>query len=94
MAFVSDNLRHNQAFVQHVNRLALTYVSTAIMKRPPKVTYCRTDDAPTQFTLVIEKDKCDPEIGWLKNVLRSWMLRYISLIYLSPCAKLGSKEKK
>ena len=49
MAFVSDDLRHNQAFVQHVNRLALTYVSTAIMRRPPKVTYCRTDGAPTQF---------------------------------------------
>ena len=130
MAFISDDTRHNQAFVQHVNALALKYVTEAIMKHPPIRTYCRSDGAPTQYAnatmfywmgqqhyntntrmdwsihcschgityndlfiyaylciLVIinhisiiiccepGKDKCDPEMGWLKNIIRSWMLR-------------------
>lgn len=131
MAFISDDTRHNQAFVQHVNALALKYVAEAIMKHPPIRTYCRSDGAPTQYAnatmfywmgqqhyntntrmdwsihcschgitynndlfiyayvciLVIinhisriiccepGKDKCDPEMGWLKNIIRSWMLR-------------------
>ena len=47
-AYVSDDNRHNQAFVQFVNGEALDYVSKYIMKKPPKNTYCRTDGAPTQ----------------------------------------------
>ena len=48
-AFVSDDGRHNQAFVQHCNGLALEYVKKHIMLATPKVTYARSDGAPTQF---------------------------------------------
>ncbi len=50
MAFISDDSRHNQAFVQHVIALvALKYVTEAIMKHPRILTYCRSDGAPTQY---------------------------------------------
>jgi hypothetical protein len=41
MAYISDDARHNQAFVQHINHLALTFVRDVIMKHPPKATHCR-----------------------------------------------------
>ena len=48
-AFISDDLRHNQAFVQHVNLLALNYVKANIIKGKVIATYARSDGAPTQF---------------------------------------------
>ena len=131
-AYISDDNRHNQAFVQHVNKLALDFVTTTIMKRPPLNSWIRTDGAPTQYanatmffwigqqyqktntrvdwsihctchgppslpppsppsaeppplfflpflafarsSLPSGKDKVDPEMGWLKNLIRAWML--------------------
>ena len=48
-AFISNDNRHNQAFVQHVNALALDHVCKYIMKKPPTATYGKSDGAPTQF---------------------------------------------
>jgi hypothetical protein len=49
LVFISDDLRHNQAFVQFANDIAYDYVAKNIMERPPFTTYARSDGAPTQF---------------------------------------------
>ena len=72
-------------------RLILTYIVILVIGKDLKliksyVTYI--------ITSVTGKDKCDPEMGWLKNVLRSWMLRYMSLMYFSPCVKLECEKNK
>ena len=100
-AFISNDHRHNQAFVQHVNALALQYVCKYIMKKPPNATYARSDGAPTQFQNATQhfwiglhrhvtkttrmdwclhcschgKDRVDPEMGTLKNMIRRYLLK-------------------
>ena len=127
-AYISDDNRHNQAFVQHINKLVLDFVTSTIMKKPPLNSWIRTDGAPTQYANATMffwigqqhqktntrvdwsihctchgvatppspflqvalfslpsfslthlsppagKDKVDPEMGWLKNLIRAWML--------------------
>ena len=47
---VSDDLRHNSAFIQHTDdKVFLPYITETIMKRKPKRAYERSDGAPTQF---------------------------------------------
>ena len=99
-AYVSDDNRHNQAFVQHCHQLTLDYVKDHIMKRPPTRCYARSDGAPTQFANATQyfwiglhkhttgvcpldwcihcschgKDRVDPEMGLLKNMIRRHLL--------------------
>ncbi len=49
LVFISDDLRHNQAFVQFTNDLAYDYIAKNIMEKAPSTTYARSDGAPTQF---------------------------------------------
>ena len=99
-AYISDDNRHNQAFVQHVNKMLLEYVTKHIMIKPPTCSFIRSDGAPTQFANATQfywigrqhfktgtrmcwsihctchgKDKVDPEMGWMKNLIRDWMMR-------------------
>ena len=48
-SYISDDNRHNQAFVQHCHELTLDHVCDCVMKHPPNVCCARSDGAPTQF---------------------------------------------
>ena len=48
-AYISNDLRHNQAFVQHCYKLTLDFVCHSIMSKKPNACYARSDGAPTQF---------------------------------------------
>ncbi len=47
---VSNDLRHNPAFIQHVNdKMVLPWVQSDVMCEKPLIHYARSDGAPTQF---------------------------------------------
>jgi hypothetical protein len=48
-ACVSDDTRHNQAFVQHCHLLTQEAVCKTILKKKPTACHARSDGAPTQF---------------------------------------------
>jgi hypothetical protein len=99
-AHVSDDTRHNQAFVQHCHLLTQEAVCKTILKKKPTACYARSDGAPTQFANATQhyfiglhnhttrccpldwsihcschgKDRVDPEMGLLKNMIRRHLL--------------------
>jgi hypothetical protein len=100
MVAVSDDLRHNPAFVQHANdKVFLPIIKGQVLVETPLVDYFRCDGAPTQFDNATQcvwvsrsqaetgvrtdltlhctchgKDKCDPELGTGKTIVKSVLL--------------------
>ena len=97
---VSDDLRHNPAFVQHVNdKVFLPLIKSVILIEAPENDYFRCDGSPTQFDNATQyvwvsrsqaetgvrtdltlhctchgKDKCDPEMGAAKTIVKKVLL--------------------